>query len=254
MILLKKKLGQHFLHDNNTIDKIIRNIGPTTNDYFIEIGPGDGAITIPLSNKVKYLTVIEKDARLIPKIMEKLPRNSPVKTINQDILKYNFQGNRRNNLRLVGNLPYNISTEIIFKILDIASKIKDIHFMMQKEVVDRMIAKPGSKEYGRLSVMAQIYFSTKKLFDISPNVFFPKPKVMSSYIRLIPNSFPFDDKQHEERFKNIVTAAFTGRRKMVKTSLKKFLDEISLRKLSIDPTIRPEMISTKNFLKISKLV
>ena len=90
MILLKKKLGQHFLHDNNTIDKIIRNIGPTTNDYFIEIGPGDGAITIPLSNKVKYLTVIEKDARLIPKIMEKLPRNSPVKTINQDILKYNF--------------------------------------------------------------------------------------------------------------------------------------------------------------------
>ena len=161
MILLKKKLGQHFLHDNNTIDKIIRNISPTTNDYFIEIGPGDGAITIPLSNKVKYLTVIEKDARLIPKIIEKLPRNSPVKTINQDVLKYNFQDNRRNNLRLVGNLPYNISTEIIFKVLDIASKIKDIHFMMQKEVVDRMIAKPGSKEYGRLSVMAQIYFSTK---------------------------------------------------------------------------------------------
>ena len=98
-------------------------------------------------------------------------------------------------------MPYNISTEIIFKVLDIASKIKDIHFMMQKEVVDRMIAKPGSKEYGRLSVMAQIYFSIKKLFDISPNVFFPKPKVMSSYIRLIPNSFPFDNKKHEERFK-----------------------------------------------------
>lgn len=254
MILLKKKLGQHFLNDKNIINKIIKYVNPSCHDHFVEIGPGDGAITMPLSEKVKHLTIVEKDKRLIPMLTNKLLKNRPVKIINEDVLKCNFQQKIRNNVRVIGNLPYNISTEIIFKILEISKRIKDIHFMMQKEVVSRMVAKPGSKEYGRLSVMAQIYFSIKKLFDISPNVFFPKPKVMSSYIRLIPNSFPFDNKKHEERFKNIVTAAFTGRRKMVKTSLKKFLDEISLRKLSIDPTIRPEMISTKNFLKISKLV
>ncbi len=254
MALLKKKLGQHFLRDNNIIEKIIRTIKPSRDDYFFEIGPGDGAITLPLLNQIKDLTVIEKDTRMIPKLISKLPKNNSVKIINADILKFDLSKKSRDGMRIVGNLPYNISTEIIFRLLGISNKIRDIHFMLQKEVVDRMIAKPGSKEYGRLSVMTQVYFNAKKLFNISPNVFYPKPKVISSYVRLTPNSLPFKNKFHEKRFGDIVVAAFTGRRKMIKKSLSKFLDEMMLIELSIDPTKRPEMLSIKNFIEISKLV
>ena len=152
MILLKKKLGQHFLNDKNIINKIIKYVNPSCHDHFVEIGPGDGAITMPLSEKVKHLTIVEKDKRLIPILTNKLLKNRPVEIINEDVLKCNFQQKIRNNVRVIGNLPYNISTEIIFKILEISKRIKDIHFMMQKEVVSRMVAKPGSKEYGRLSI------------------------------------------------------------------------------------------------------
>ncbi len=254
MVLLKKKLGQHFLQDKNIIKKIVKIVKPSLIDNFFVIGPGDGAITLPLSNEIRHLTIIEKDTRLIPELINRLPKNNSIKIINADILKFNFSKKNKFDMRIIGNLPYNISTEIIFKLIRISNKIKDIHFMLQKEVVDRMVAKPKSKEYGRLSVMTQIYFNAKKLFDISPNVFYPKPKVKSSYIRLIPNSSPFKDKLHEKKFGEIVIAAFTGRRKMIKTSLKKFLNEEMLMELSIDPTKRPEMLSIKNFIEISKLI
>ena len=251
MIFLKKKLGQHFLNDKNIINKIIQNINPSPNDYFLEIGPGNGAITLPLSNKIKHLTIVEKDKRLIPVLINKLSKNKTVKIINEDILRFNFQKEIKNNIRVIGNLPYNISTEIIFKILEISKKIKDIHFMMQKEVVCRMIAKPGSKEYGRLSIMTQVYFDVKKLFDISPNVFFPKPKVVSSYICLVPKLLSFENDIHEKKFKKIVTAAFIGRRKMIKSSLRDIVKKSDLLKLNIDSNQRPEKMTIQNFLMIS---
>ena len=253
MILLKKKLGQHFLKDNNIINKIIRYVNPLSSDSFIEIGPGNGALTLPLSKKIKVLKIIEKDKRLIPDLKKTFSNNGLIKIINEDVLKYNFKKNVEPNTRLIGNLPYNISTEVIFKIIEAAENIKDSHFMLQKEVVSRMIAKAGTKEYGRLSIMTQVYFDIEKLFDIPPTVFYPQPKVMSSYVKLIPKSFCFKNKNHEKRFKEIVTTAFIGRRKMIKSSLKNSISEKDLLKLDINTNLRPEDLTVHNFLKISNI-
>ena len=249
----KKKLGQHFLHDKNIINKIIIAIKPKTTDSFLEIGPGEGALTTPLLDKIKNIMLIEKDKDLIPILQNKYIESDNVQIVNSDILKCNLSKYLLSKTRIIGNLPYNISTEIIFKLLPITSVITDMHLMLQKEVVDRMVAIPGSKVYGRLSVMTQVYFKVTKLFDISPNVFVPKPKVQSSYIKLIPKVSPFRD-NNEQKFKKLVTMMFTARRKMIKTSLKDYLDETALKSLSINPKHRPEVLSVEDFLRISKYV
>ena len=180
---LKKKLGQHFLVDQNIINKLIKNISPNEEDFIIEIGPGDGALTKSILPYVKNICLIEKDEGLINDLNFILKTYKSSKVINQDVLEFDF------NIfecpfRIIGNLPYNISTEIIFKMCKV-DKIIDIHFMLQKEVVDRIVSKPNTKVYGRLSVMAQAYFNPKKLFDIDENVFVPKTKVKSSFLRLL---------------------------------------------------------------------
>ena len=193
----KKRLGQHFLHDNNIIKKIIMSIRPKKNDHFLEIGPGEGALTKPIIDITKNVTLIEKDKDLIPLLRNQYHQYNKVKILHADILKCNLLDYMKNDIRLIGNLPYNISTEIIFRVASVSSKVKDMHFMLQKEVVDRMVAKPGSKTYGRLSIMTQVYFDTIKLFDISPNVFVPKPKVQSSYIRMVPRTSAFKNTIYE---------------------------------------------------------
>ena len=249
----KKRLGQHFLHDKNIINKIISNLEINIKDTFIEIGPGEGALTTPLLEGVESIILIEKDRDLIP-ILEKKYNHKKVKIVNQDILKCELSNLIKNNTRIVGNLPYNISTEIIFKLLPFSKDIKDLHFMLQKEVVDRIVAAPGTKIYGRLSVMTQVYFTVKKLFDISPNVFTPKPKVDSAYIRLIPKDYIFDSLMHEQKFRGIVNTVFSARRKMIKTSLKGVMDSQLLQKLLIEPSSRPEVLSVQNYIDISKNV
>jgi 16S rRNA (adenine1518-N6/adenine1519-N6)-dimethyltransferase len=249
----KKRLGQHFLHDKNIINKIISNLEINIKDTFIEIGPGEGALTTPLLERVENIILIEKDRDLIP-ILEKKYNHKKVKIVNQDILKCELSNLIKNNTRIVGNLPYNISTEIIFKLLPFSKDIKDLHFMLQKEVVDRIVAAPGTKIYGRLSVMTQVYFTVKKLFDISPNVFIPKPKVDSAYIRLIPKDYIFDSLMHEQKFRGIVNTVFSARRKMIKTSLKGVMDSQLLQKLLIEPSSRPEVLSVQNYIDISKNV
>lgn len=249
----KRRLGQNFLHDKNVINKIINSFKIEQKDFFLEIGPGEGALTNPLVEKVRRLILIEKDIDLIPNL-ENQYASTKVRIINQDILKCDLSKIIQNNIRIIGNLPYNISTEIIFKLLPYSKNIKDIHFMLQKEVVDRIVAEPGTKTYGRLSIMTQVYFTVKKLFDISPNVFIPKPKVESSYIKLIPRNYAFNDLHHEKRFKDIVTKAFTARRKMIKTSLKEMVNYNLLNELSIKPSARPETLSVENYLDISKNV
>jgi len=250
----KKRLGQHFLHDNNVIKKIIMSIQPKKNDHFLEIGPGGGALTNPILEITKNVTLIEKDKDLIPSLRKQYNQYNKVKIIHADILKYNLADNMRHDIRIIGNLPYNISTEIIFKVASVCSKVKDMHFMLQKEVVDRMVAEPGSKTYGRLSIMTQVYFNISKLFDISPNVFTPRPKVQSSYIRMLPRVSLFESTMYESKFKKLVTLAFTARRKMIKTSFKDYLSESDLRDLSINPNSRPEMLSVRDFLKIANNV
>ncbi|MBT3549288.1 MAG: 16S rRNA (adenine(1518)-N(6)/adenine(1519)-N(6))-dimethyltransferase RsmA [Gammaproteobacteria bacterium] len=249
----KKRLGQNFLHDKNVINKIINSFELNKDDLFLEIGPGEGALTTPLIEKIKNITLIEKDKDLVP-YLENQYNSNQVKVINQDILKCDLSNIIKSNMRIIGNLPYNISTEIIFKLLPYSKNIKDIHFMLQKEVVDRIVANPGTKIYGRLSIMTQVYFMVKKLFDISPNVFIPKPKVESGYIRLIPRNYAFKDILHEKKFKDLVTMVFTARRKMIKTSLRGIIHDDLLNKLSINPSARPETLTVQNYLDISKNV
>ena len=248
----KKKYGQHFLHDRNILQKIISVVQPKTYDEFIEIGPGQGALTSPLVDKVDKITLIEKDKDLIPFLRDQFSAYDSVRVLQDDILKCNLMDHIKDKTRIIGNLPYNISTEIIFKIIPVSSKIKDLHFMLQKEVVERMIAEPGSKTYGRLSIMTQVYFELKKLFDISPNVFIPKPKVQSSYIKMIPKAYRFENPKHENKFKKLILLAFTARRKMIKTSLKDYIGNDMLESLLINPNSRPENLTIAEFLEIAK--
>ena len=254
MAIHKKRLGQHFLHDKNIINKIIKFVKPNKLDNFIEIGPGEGAITIPLIEKISKLILIEKDRSLIPILKDNLSDFQNITFINEDILKYEFKDIEKDEIRIIGNLPYNISTEILFKIASSPLNIVDVHFMLQKEVIDRIIAKPGPKEYGRLSIMCQVYFDVKKLFEISPNAFYPKPKVQSAYIRMKRLKSKFNNNKHEKYFYEIVRKSFIARRKMIKTSLKDIITENDWVKLGIDNNKRPEQLSVENFLNISSIL
>ena len=249
---LKKKLGQHFLVDQNIINKLVKNISPNKEDLIIEIGPGDGALTKSVLPSVKNIYLIEKDKDLINNLDFILKRYKSSKVINHDVLEFDFSI-FEHPFRIIGNLPYNISTEIIFKMCKIDSVI-DIHFMLQKEVVDRIVSKPNTKVYGRLSVMTQAYFSPKKLFDISENVFMPKPKVKSSFMRLLPRKSIFKNDKHEEIFYNIVKSSFEGRRKMIRQSLSKYLRIDDYNNINIDPKLRAENLTVNDYLLISKYV
>jgi 16S rRNA (adenine1518-N6/adenine1519-N6)-dimethyltransferase len=249
---LKKKLGQHFLVDQNIINKLIKNISPNKVDLIIEIGPGAGAMTKSILPYVKSTCLIEKDKDLINDLEFILKKYEGSTVINQDVLELDFSIFRYP-FRVIGNLPYNISTEIVFKMCKI-DNIIDIHFMLQKEVVDRIVSPPNTKVYGRLSVMAQAYFSPKKLFDISENVFIPKPKVKSSFLRLLPRKSIFKNNKHEEIFYNIVKSSFEGRRKMIRQSLSEYLNDDDYDNVNIDSKLRAENLTVDDYLLISKYV
>ena len=248
----KKDLGQHFLKDQNIVDKLVRYINPSEYDEVIEIGPGDGVMTKSIISKVKKMILIEKDYDLIHNLKSSFREYENSLILNIDILKYNLDS-LDHSVRVIGNLPYNISTEIIFKMCN-CTKIIDMHFMLQKEVVDRIVAKSNSKIYGRLSIMAQAYFNVKKLFDISENVFSPKPKVKSSFVRLSARKYPFYNKNHENIFYEIVKSAFEGRRKMIKTSLKSYLSEYDFNAMDLRPNLRAENLTVDDYLFISNYV
>ena len=247
----KKNLGQHFLKDQNIVDKLVRYINPSQNDEIIEIGPGEGIMTKSIIKKVRKMILIEKDIDLIENLKNNFSEyNSSI--INIDFLKYNLDGLNKP-MRIIGNLPYNISTEVIFKMCN-CNKVIDMHFMLQKEVVDRIVAESNSKIYGRLSIMAQAYFNVKKLFDISENVFSPRPKVKSSFVRFSTRQYPFYDEVHENIFYNIVKSAFEGRRKMIKTSLKSFLNANDFCAMNLKPDLRAENLTVNDYMFISDYV
>ena len=248
----KKKFGQHFLVDQNIINKLVKYIAPDKDDVILEIGPGDGALSKSIIPLIKKFYLIEKDKDLLDELNLLLKQNKNGEIINSDILKFDF-ASIQEEFRVIGNLPYNISTEIIFMVCKVYNII-DIHFMLQKEVVDRMIANPNTKTYGRLSVMTQVYFQTTKLFDISEHVFMPKPKVKSSFIRLLPKEYIFDDKNHEDIFYKIVKKAFEGRRKMIRSSLSEYFEEKDYDIVKIDSKKRPENLSIKDYLLLSRYV
>ena len=248
----RKRFGQNFLHDPIIIQRIIDAINPQANDHIIEIGPGKGAITQPLLERVQHLDVIEIDRDLAGSLLEKLDAKQTQLTIHQqDALKTDFSRFGTSKLRIIGNLPYNISTPLLFHLLTFSNQIHDMIFMLQKEVVDRICAKSGSKQYGRLSVMLQYYFDVQRLFTVKPGSFIPAPKVDSAIVKLIPFKIPEHKLSNPESFSLIVRDAFSQRRKTIRNALKNYLNDGDFQKINVSPEIRAEKLEVEDFVKLS---
>ena len=252
----RKRFGQNFLHDPGIIQRIVQAIAPQPGDQLVEIGPGQGAITTELLPLVGRMHAIELDRDLVGPLAERCSSLGDLQIHSTDALKFDFStlATAPRSLRVVGNLPYNISTPLLFHLLDQSSYIKDMHFMLQKEVVERMAAKPGSKTYGRLSVTLQARARVESLFHIGPGAFTPPPKVDSAFVRLQPwetSPYAVDD---WEMFARVVAQAFSQRRKTLRNSLKQLADEATLIKAGLAPTIRPEQLSVDDFANLANLL
>lgn len=249
----KKRFGQHFLHERRVIDKILTAVSPRPGDSLVEVGPGLGAITLPLLERAGRLTAVELDRDVIPLLEESARGKGELRVIQADALDTDFRALAPpgGQLRLVGNLPYNVSTPLLFHFLDQMDRIADMHFMLQKEVVQRMAAPPGGKDYGRLTVMLAARCKVEPLFDIGPGAFRPPPKVHSAFVRLIPHMaapFPLPD---PARFARVVTQAFSHRRKTLKNALTGLVDESTIVAAGIDPKARPETLSAADFARLA---
>ena len=247
----RKRFGQNFLHDSNVIHKIIEAISPKPTDTIFEIGPGHGALTSKLDQATADLTVVEIDRDLAANISNLYPQ---INLVISDILKYDFSAWQPTQpARVVGNLPYNISTPLLFRLFTTLEKISDMHFMLQVEVVNRLAAAPASADYGRLSIMSQYHCEIEKLFEVPPTAFIPAPKVTSAIVRLRPKKNPVKATD-EKLFSEIVSAAFGQRRKTIRNSLKPIMSSEQLEKAGIDPGIRPEKVSLNQFIDAANLV
>ena len=252
----RKRFGQNFLHDHNIIYNILSSLEAKAVEHWVEIGPGLGALTEPLLKLGLRLDIVELDRDLVALLKDKFRQQNNLQIHSADALKFDFSALAENNekLRIIGNLPYNISTPLMFHLLDNASCIEDMHFMLQKEVVDRICATPGSKKYGRLSVMMQYHCATELLFDVPPESFDPVPKVMSAIVRLIPHQQPPVEVNDIKTLNRVVIQAFSQRRKTLRNSLKKLIAEEAIIALGIDPALRAEALSLDDFAKLSNLL
>jgi len=246
----RKRFGQHFLTDPGVIDAILRSIHATKDDVVVEIGPGQGAITAALAASAGHLHAVELDRDLAARLRRQYDGVANVTIHEGDALAFDFAslGDR---LRIVGNLPYNISTPLLFHLLKVRDRILDMHFMLQKEVVDRMAAAPGSKAYGRLGIMLGCHLNIESLFDVDRSAFDPPPEVTSAVVRLDPlppGSFRIDD---EALLSKIVTSAFMKRRKTIRNALKDVVAIQDLEIVGIDPGLRPEQISIPEYVELS---
>ncbi len=247
--IAKKRFGQNFLTDQSVIASLVAAISPQVDDLMVEIGPGLGALTKPLLQKLKLLHVVEVDRDIIA-WMQKAYLNHAISIHNADALKFDFTS-LGNHLRVTGNLPYNISTPILFHLLDNISHITDMHFMLQKEVVERMVAAPSTPAYGRLSVMLQYRLQMDYLITVPPEAFEPAPKVESAFVRCVPHAtLPFEAKD-EALFAKVVLAAFGQRRKTLRNTLKGLLDDNGFTALNINSQLRAENLTVANFVSIA---
>jgi 16S rRNA (adenine1518-N6/adenine1519-N6)-dimethyltransferase len=256
----KKGLGQHFLHERGVVDRIVLAMSPQPEDRIVEIGPGQGALTFPLLDRHGSLTAIEFDRDLLVPLAEAARRHGDLTLIHADVLDVDFSALARDGasgseptLRLAGNLPYNLSSPILFHALEHAAVVRDMHFMLQKEVVDRMAAGPGSKVYGRLSVMLQACCVVTPLFTVAPGAFRPPPKVDSAVVRLVPraaDSIGIDDRA---RFAAVVRAAFGQRRKTLRNALTGVCDAAQLQAAGIDPQARAEQVAVADFVRLANI-
>lgn len=248
----RKRFGQNFLHDPMVIRRIIDTIHPLAGERVVEIGPGLGALTCPLLAVTGSLDVIELDRDLIPLLQKKCAGIGTLHVCNLDVLRFDFRELANGTtLRIVGNLPYNISTPLIFHLLKQLDVIQDMHFMVQKEVAERLAAAPASEHYGRLSVMVQLHCSVDLLFGVGPGAFNPPPKVDSTVIRLTPHREQPVKVTDADGFAALVNRAFSQRRKTLRNALKDWISAESMLSLGIDPGRRPETITLQEFAALS---
>jgi 16S rRNA (adenine1518-N6/adenine1519-N6)-dimethyltransferase len=252
----RKRFGQNFLHDSYVIDQIVTVIGPKKDQHMVEIGPGLGALTEPVCELIDALTVIELDRDLAARLRTHPFMASKLTIIEADALKYDFSQLLSDNkpLRIFGNLPYNISTPLMFHLFSFANKVQDMHFMLQKEVVNRLAASPGNKSYGRLSVMAQYHCQIIPVLHVPPGAFNPPPKVDSAVVRLVPHQQKPVSLINEDTLHKVCAQAFNQRRKTIRNSLKESLNEQQLIDLDINPELRAENLSLEQYAKIANAV
>jgi len=247
----KKRFGQNFLQDTYVITKIVQSIDLNPDDNVVEIGPGMGALTIPVLKELKHLNLIEIDREVISYLSANTTLKDRINLIEADALKYDFNlfGNK---LRVIGNLPYNISTPLLFRLLDFTN-IQDMHFMLQKEVVERICAVPGNKDYGKLSVIMQYMCKCEMLFIVPPESFYPAPKVDSAIVRLTP-SYKNNSKIDVTKLNQLVSKAFQMRRKTIYNNLKEDLNKEDWIKIGIDENRRAEQLSLDEYLHIYQYI
>jgi len=249
----RKRFGQNFLHDAGIIDRILRAINAKPGEHLLEIGPGQGALTEGLLGSGAQLDVVELDKDLVPILQHKFAGRGNFRLHQGDALKFDFNqlGVPARSLKVVGNLPYNISTPLIFHLLEHAGLIRDMHFMLQKEVVERLAAGPGGGDWGRLSIMVQYHCRVEHLFNVGPGAFNPPPKVDSAIVRLVPHEtlpHPAKDPRQLER---IVREAFNQRRKTLRNTLKGLLDSQAIEAAGVDGSLRPEQLDLAAFVRLA---
>ncbi|MES2857801.1 MAG: 16S rRNA (adenine(1518)-N(6)/adenine(1519)-N(6))-dimethyltransferase RsmA [Pseudomonadota bacterium] len=256
----KKHLGQNFLHERGVIDKIVQALDPRPGDVIVEIGPGQGALTFPLLEKHGELTAIEFDRDLHAPLQAAAREHGLLHLIEGDVLGVDFstlaatRSDASGRIRLVGNLPYNLSSPILFHALDHAPVVRDMHFMLQKEVVERMACAPGSKVYGRLSVMLQAYCTVTPLFTVPPGAFRPAPKVDSAVVRLVPKPAERIEVIDRRVFASVVRAAFGQRRKTLRNALNGVADTAQIEAAGLRADNRAEQVAVDDFVRLANLV
>jgi 16S rRNA (adenine1518-N6/adenine1519-N6)-dimethyltransferase len=252
----RKRFGQHFLKDLNVVQHMVAAVNPQHDDSIVEIGPGLGALTQALLPHVKHMHAVELDRDIVPKLQKKTLPLGNLTIHGADALQFNFCSLQepQQKLRIVGNLPYNISTPLLFALIAQAHCIKDMHFMLQKEVVDRLAALPDSSNYGRLSVIIQYHCHVEKLFNVPPDAFSPPPKVDSAVVRLVPYAQTPVVVDNLERFEQLVGQAFSQRRKTLRNNLKGLVTDAQFAAVSIDPQRRAETLSLHEFAALANIL
>jgi 16S rRNA (adenine1518-N6/adenine1519-N6)-dimethyltransferase len=251
----RKRFGQHFLHDPRVIEKTLATIGVRRDDNVVEIGGGRGALTRPLLERLEHLSVVEIDRDLAAGLAALDPPGERLTVYAEDALRFDFAALAlpERPLRVVGNLPYNISTPLLFRLLDSRACIEDVHVMLQKEIVQRMTAVPGGKDYGRLTIMLSLWADIDACFDVGPGAFTPPPKVRSTFVRIRPRATPRFDVGDERRFARLVAHLFSMRRKTLTRALKGRIAAQQIAALGIDPRARPETLPPSDFGRLAQI-
>lgn len=245
----RKRFGQHFLTDDSVTESIVRAIAPAARDHVVEIGPGLSALTQPLLRSLDHLTVVEIDRDLAARLRGQHTAER-LTVIEADALTVDFAA-LGEGLRVVGNLPYNISSPLLFHLMPAADTVRDQHFMLQREVIDRMVAAPGTTDYGRLSVMLQSRYRMEKLFDVPPEAFDPPPRVVSAVVRMVPLPANRLRAVSESALETVVARAFSQRRKMLRRALGDWAASVPWEGLDIAPTARAEEVSVEKFIGLT---